>query len=677
LQLAEPRELRRAAATGYSPSDEDRAALAVLDKHFRPDDPIRLRLEAQWDINRAFLVGLQYLTTDPNTRQLGYSQAPTLRWRARSVHNLIRPYLRQAVSTVGNFRPRFKVRPGSNDPEDLQAANVAEKVLSHYWDLLRMPAKKWELLHWLKTCGNVFLKVQWDPNGGDPLHDERMVETADGPMSVVDLMYEGEMVSEIVSPYHVYLDNYAESTEDLVRIMIGRARPIEWVEQHFPEIAPFVPVGMQPKTSGNQGRWLMQSAALFGGSDQDAEHWKDWVFVREMYEEPTQDYPRGRLVIDANNVICLNGDNPTPRHKLPIVWLRDELVPGQVWAESDVNNQITLQRSYNRLQSKELEHVVLTANAKILEHATNELPNSALVTEIGERVKWNGMHPPEWLAPPQLPNDLEALKGSILQDFDRVASTFGAERGQYQGKISGKAYISLIEQGIQNKAPTVERLADSLSEWGRLLLEWVQDNVIEDRLVKIVGRGQQFDVIEFKGADLRGNTDVTIDVDSMMPKSKALALELLTVLAPGQPWLNAGDSDDRARVFRMLALEDENKIVEDKMVDLSEATIENSKLMLGEMVEPAQAYQDQEVHVFVINQLRKSDEYKKADPIIRALVDAHAQSHYDISMPVAGVTVQQEETAMEGPEQKPRGGGGGGERQAPPRQSRQQLQPFT
>lgn len=677
-----PRERRRQNAPAYSPSDEDRAVLKLLDQRFRPDDLVRLRNEQQWDINRAFLAGMQYLDFDPLTRQLGFSQSPSLRWRSRMPFNICRGFIRQSIATIGNFRPEFKCRPASTDPEDLQAANVARKVLESYWERLDMPRKKWEILHWLKVCGNAFWTSYWDPAGGEPIHDTKTILGPDGqPQQVTDLLYEGDMDTEVLSPYWVFGDNNASTPSEWRYWIDARARQMDWVEQHFPDKAHLVPYGVSTYANWNKNRWFMQRDAIFGGQDQSYDTWRDWCYVRKLTEKASMDYPRGRLIIEANGVVLLSTDNPHPRAGLGLVWLRNNMIPGILWAQSDMEDMLPIQRTYNRVQNKEVEHVVYTANSKLLEHATNELPETALNTEIGERVRWNGMHPPEWLAPPALPNSIPDLKGSLLQDMDRVNSTYGAERGQYQGKISGKAYMSLIEQGIQTKTPLVESLAIAFAEWGKDVLEWAQAYILEDRLIKFVGRGQQFDVMAFKGADLRGNTDITIDVDSMMPKSKALGLELLAALAPGQVWLNAQNPEDAARVWRMLGMEDDTRLVEDKNEALRQALIENREMFLGKVIPPAQAEEDQEVHGFAHRMAKNSDEYKNAEPIIKAIIDAHIYSHNQLNMPLAGVTVPMlppqpmpEETSVEGPEPRPRGGGES--QQRPPQRSRPAMRSF-
>ncbi|MBM3274113.1 MAG: hypothetical protein FJZ00_03100, partial [Candidatus Sericytochromatia bacterium] len=445
---------------------------------------------------------------------------------------------------------------------------------------------------------------------------------------------------------------------DLRWIIEATARPIEWVEQHFPEKADLVPLGLGEADERVRRRFLLGgTGVLGGGTDVTQDRSKDWVLVKEYWERPSNGYPMGRLIIEANGVILRMGDNPAPKGILPYIWIRDDIVPGVIWGQCDLDNMVPLQRIYNRCINKQVEHMVHTANAKALQHASNQIPDSQWATET-EVVTWHGISPPQWMAPPPLGVDVDNLAMQTLANFDRVSSSYGPARGQYQGKVSGRAYLSLIEQDIQSKTPVIERISEALSMWARQLLMWIKDYATEPRLIRIYGRDKGTDVIEFQGADLNDNTDVRVDIDSMIPKSKAMALELLAALAPGEKWLAASDPDDRARVWRMLALEDDTKIIADKSLDERNARIENSKMLLGEAIEPATPHENQDTHVLVHNEMRKSDEYDSAPPMIRALIDAHIDSHLQIAMPQVGVSMPggMEETMMEGPEQMPRGG---------------------
>lgn len=659
--LTDPRTARRARVGGYNPSPAEIAALKVITDHYRPDSQLRQNLEQKWITNLAFYRGFQYFDWDPVQRQLVYTQAPTQRWKSRLPLNHIRPFVRQAVAQLGSFTPRFKVRPATRDVEDYQAANVGEKVLSYYWDKLQMPRKKWDIAMHLKLFGNALLKVIWDPEAGDFYHDEVEVEDSEtGEMqTAAELMFEGDVVSEVMSPFYAFFDDLCEAPDQARWFMDVRAVPIEWVEEHFPEKADVIPLGVEDRHVMARRRLILNTPGLGGvqGQINDTESAKKLVLKREYWQIPSRDYPRGRLIIEANGIVLRDGDNPAPRHQLPVIWIQDEIVPGTAWADTAVDDLLPVQRGFNRLANKQMEHVVLTANAKMLEHATNDLPASAWSTEV-EVIKWSGIQPPGYMPPPPLGTDVESAMSNMLGTFDRVSSSFGPSRGQYQGKISGRAYLSLIEQDVQNKAPTIERLAEGLTRWGQLILEWARDQMIEQRLIKVVGRDQQFDVMEFKGSDIGDNTDVNIDVSSMMPKSKAMALELLASLSPGEKWLTAANPDDRTRVFRMLAMEDDERLIQDKRIDERNAMIENEQMFLGKIIPPAQSYEDQDIHVLVHTEAMKSDEFKKAGPVIQAIFMQHMQTHRDIVTPQVGATMPPEETMMEGPDAgAPMGGG--------------------
>ncbi|MBM3273877.1 MAG: hypothetical protein FJZ00_01895, partial [Candidatus Sericytochromatia bacterium] len=187
-QVQDPRTVRRQRVGGYKPSPEEIAARTLIADRFKPNDQLRCDLEQQWVTNISFLRGFQYMNWDPVTRSMSYSSSPSLRWKSRLPNNLCRPYVRQLVAQVGAFRPRFKARPATNDPEDYQKADVSQKLVEHYWELLQMQSKRWELLHWMKSTGNVFIKTFWDPEGGESYPEDN----GDGTAS---LTFDGDMDS--------------------------------------------------------------------------------------------------------------------------------------------------------------------------------------------------------------------------------------------------------------------------------------------------------------------------------------------------------------------------------------------------------------------------------------------------------------------------------------------------
>lgn len=673
--LVEPRTTRRAQAGRYTPSESEREALQTLNNHWRPDDPIRRHYEQQWLTNIAFLIGFQYLVWDPVQRQLIYAQTPTLRWRARAVHNLIRPYVELEVGTVGVFEPGWRGIPQNNDPENVDAAEANQDILKHYWRVLEMTQRKYDMLYWVKTTGNAFIYVGWDSQAGSLIEQPNQMQFQGRSIQTMDNLHEGDLESTIESPFTIYWDNAAPTIDDVQWMIRARARPIEWVELHYPDKANFVPLGVQHDSIVNRQRWVLDlagpSAAFAGNETTDTK--KDWVLVREFFQKPSFDFPNGRYIIDGNGVILEEPkDNPTPKGKLPFIWCRDALVPGRLAGQCNVDNLLSMQRSYNRFVSKKEEHIVLTANAKILEHATNELNTSSFTTEIGEIVKWHGMQAPSYMVPPPMPPETDTEMNRLKQDFDLVTSQYGPARGQYPGKISGKAINYLQEANIQNKTPMLERLTLSLERWGELVLQTAQKYVIEPRLIRIMGRDKKWNVKSFVGQDIGGNTEVSIDIDTMVPKSRNMALEFVAQLTQ-LGWLSPMNPKDHARVWKALAMESDAPVMEDARLDVRNARNENKSIMMGVPVQPAWYGEDHDVHMMMHTQQAKSDDFKDAPPPIQKMLMDHMQTHLDIVSPKAGVTVPPaqppEEADMAGDQIMVGGGGGGGAAQQAPMQA--------
>lgn len=652
------REARRSRAGSYTPTEDENEAIRSLEERWMPDAPQRLAYERAWSLNLAFLLGLQYVRWDTASRQIVFQQTPTLRWRARAMHNFCRPYVENEVATSGAFNPAFRVRPKNSDPENFNKAEANQDVANYFWDKTRMVQKRYDLLYWVKVCGTGWLKVGWDPMGGTATRsDPEVVNIRGKPVNVVHAEYEGDIFSSVESPFTVYWDLAATTIEDVRWVIHARARPIEWVEQHYPKMADHVPLGLERETIARQ-RWVVDLAgpANMMGTQQPTDSRKNWVLVRELFEMPSLDFPNGRYVIDGNGVILEPPkDNPNPDGALGFIPVRDMLVPGRIAGQCNLDNLIEMQRSYNRKVSKKEEHIVLTANAKVLMNSLSDIPQSAMSTEIGEIIPYTNA-PPAYMQPPAMAPETDTELNRSRQDMDFVTRSFGPGRGQYPGKVSGKMVSHLIEQEDRNKTPMTERLAENFAEWGTLVLKLAQKYVIEPRLIHILGRNKQWSARDFTGQDIDGNCECSIDVESMFPKSRTMAMELITPLTQ-LGWLSPLNKQDRARVFKSLAMEDDAPLIEDAALDTRCARNENRLLMMGQMVTPAQYWEDQDIHMLLHAECAKSDEYKNAPGVIQDMLKAHMQSHIALAMPKVGITVPPPEDGAAEP--APQIGGGG------------------
>jgi hypothetical protein len=655
------RNERRANATPIEPTPEDQEALRDLNDSYNPEGAERLAQERQWAINIAFLRGFHYHKYDQTTRTMLFRPMQK-RWRVFAVRNHIRAYVERRVATLSGFDPDYIVNPANEDQDSFLIAETGEKLLKYEWRHGELDLLMQDVFYWMEVTGNAFLKTTFNAQSGTA-YAEDIPATIDGqPRMTQNVMYEGDLEHEVVPSFAMHTEPYLLTPSHANWLVEERYRPIEWVERNFPEYADYVPMGSPISGTGRGRRGLIDfssPAGLFAATDNKAI--QNYCFVREKWAKPSIDYPKGRLIIAIEDMIVRNGDNPCPDHELPYRWFRSQPVPGTAWADCNVTHMISPQKDLNRLVSQHIEHIVLTGRAKVMEHSTNKLQDGAFRTEIGDTILWNGISEPHYLVPPPMPNDLSEEVLRCSQHFDSITGQYGPARGQYQGKMSGRAIDALVEMDQKSEEPVVKRIAKELERWGSMTLKWMRDYVSSERTVRIVGKSNELSIISFAGADLENATDVTIDIDSVTPKSKTFALTMIQQLAQ-VGMLNPGNPEDKQRAWKMMAMRTDEQFVKNKIRDQRDATIENRLMLLGIPVEDAQWYQDADSHYMTHTDAMKSDEYKKAPPVVKLWFMKHMESHRILTIPQVGVTLPPEATMSEGTPTggKKEGGGGGG-----------------
>lgn len=605
-----------------------------------------MALEAQWLENIAMLTGHQYAQWNDALRGLVHQHTPL--WRVKDVRNMIRPHSERRIAYLTAFTPKFNVRPNSREIGDEQAARVGGKIVPSYYSSCAMPEKIHELAYWIVSAGNGFLRVGFDQSAGDsfvgPEFDENGKPILDAQgLPLPRVYYTGDIYTDLVSPFSVHIDPLVQRPSDLERVVIRTARSIEWVRLRFGDEAAEGIASLDTEDIQSERAVLsLIGPGTYGAVASTPQFRQRWCVFTELWERRSAGAPEGRLILQAGKKILRHSKSPMPDAELPIVWFRDMMVPGRPWGQSFIDNLVLPQKNYNRLVSSVLEHIYVTCHAKLLEPSLAGTEESDFVTEHGERIKYYGNQAPSYLAPPPLPGDLDKAMAQILHDMDMTALSFGASRGQSQGRASGAAINMLIEQDLQSKEPQIARMAYGLEQWARLVLKLAQQNVKSPRVVKIYGADGALDVDSFIGADLRGNYDVSIDVGQMMPKSRALSMQMMQAL--GQVGLfNPGNPRHVAAGFKMLELESPDPIIEDVSGDRHGAQIEDKWMLAGIPPPPPQYFEDHDMHVAQHTMTMKSDAWKMAPPQVQQLFHMHVAGHYKLAYPQAGVTLTPEQ----------------------------------
>lgn len=623
----------------------DAQARRILAESWDENDPIKSALEAQWQQNIAFAAGYQYHQWSEAMAGLVYQETPG--WRVKDVRNMIRPHVERRIAYLTGFTPKFTVRPNSSDIEDTQAARIGNKIIPNYWSLTEMPEKLHELVYWIVLCGNGFLRVGWDASAGDrfvgPQFDESGNPLTDDEGLPIPRIYAtGDIYSDVVSPFSVHIDPLVARPSDLEHVVIRTVKSKKWVATHFGEdVAEKVQTLDSGDIAAERSVLSIIGPGSYGAVVSSPHLRRGWCVVTELWERPSNEMPEGRLIIEAGGQILRHSRSPMPGGDLPLVWFRDMIVPGKPWAQSFVDNLILPQKNYNRIVSSVEEHIFSSCHAKLLEPALGGTDDQDFVTEHGERIKFYGNLPPSYLQPPTLPSDLDKAMHQARADMDMSALSFGASRGESQGRASGAAINLLIEQDLTSKEPQIARLAYGLERWGRLVLKVAQQNVEESRVVKIVGSNGTLSIDSFKGADLRGNYDVAIDVGAMMPKSRTLAIQMIQTLTQGG-LMNPTNPRHVATAYKMLEQESPDPVIEDMTLDQHGAELEDKWMLAGIPAPAPQFYEDHDAHIARHTQTMKGDRFRMAPPHVKQLFMQHVAQTYALAYPQAGVMLSPE-----------------------------------
>lgn len=647
-------------------SRKDNEANSVIEERWLPYFTGRARLERNWSLNKSFILGNHWHQWNARTWSL-QSPSEKSRWKIREVRNFCRPWQERTIAQMTDFEPRWGCHPATNDIEDEKSARLSGKICQGYWRKLDM-SELIQMWAWWATCtGTGYLKAQWNAYGGKSFVGPQIVERRPGQYKIVrgsdgmpveETYYEGDIEVSCPSPFTVFQDPLATEEQDVLWMMEVTRRPLNWIDRYFPDKAPFVRPDNSVVEPKYRSRGLFYENGLFG-TGHDTATTKDWTTYYEYYEKPSPLYPRGRLIIRAGNVILVNGDNPTPDHGFPYIKLKRLIVGDSIYGDTELSDLRTVNRNYNRLVSKRLEHsYLLGSNAKVLVNSMTNLPESQFISTIGEVIKYSGPTPPTYLEPPALSPETQQEMNRAASDFDAVGNTYGPERGQYQGKLSGTALQLLVEQAFKGKKPGTIRMRNALVKWGRLILKLVQQNVDEERMIAISGRASQSDVVAFTGADIADQTDLFIELDSLLPKSRALALQDIQVMAQVGIMNPAMDPKDRADALAMIDKESSDEVIEDRNLETRWAKEEGQMLMRGEQIDP-KPYENHDVHVMQHRYDLISDQFRNLPPELQQPLLMHYQGHLEMAMPKPGVTLppdQQEQLAAAGAEPAGQGG---------------------
>lgn len=417
--------------------------------------------------------------------------------RVRRSHDLIGPMVQSKVSAATQRVPGYEVNPSTNDPEDYTAAQIAKKIAYAGYELWRIKRATQKLVWNALVTEEGFIMAYWD--------------SSIGPYVDVQMDPEGE-------PEHVGIGD--------VRIGVWNGLEVMWEpgvdfeESRWWAIEHARPIDAVEAEPGFLGGKLPANAEL-EGKLKKAES-SNLCMITEFLERPSAKHPQGRRVFAAA------GKQIFPEEGYPLTDAKGQVVdepcihrlgytvnPASDRDKGLVRSLIDSMRTYDFAQNKIAEFAQEGLVPKTL--APIGAFKSPATDEPGAREEYDPtvlMGGKIEFAPTQgIPAELFKLKEEALSEM-----RFEAHDNEVPSQVSAnQAVQSILQKDEIAWEDLIANLAEVHSRIMRDSLTLVQRHYTEDRMLKFRGRTGWMPIEDFKGADLRDQTDVRVQPGSLTP----------------------------------------------------------------------------------------------------------------------------------------------------------------
>lgn len=624
-------------------STEDRQQIVEILDRYRTGLSSRQSREGEWYVAREFLKGNHYVAW-VRTRLIGNPDRDERQKRKpKLVYNKCRVIAETILAYLLKSDPVFGVVAQTGEPEDQSAASVGQKILYHYWGSQRCNEKLERTGTWAMISGKGFWKVGWNPQIGPkvPIIERRPFPP---PMPPPEIMEEslltgmplppeyiepvmqdvvvgeepaGDVTIEVVSPFEIVVDPGAENLDEAQWVIHATMLPIDEVQAQYPAKAAKI------RDHSNQMNASLVSRVLdrFGASSMTRKDQLKRVLVIEYWARRSRKYPEGRRVVMTEEAILEAGPTPKGYDEIPFAEWVDRPIPGEFWADGTLRDLVPLNKELN----KRLSQAVDIANKFRVKYVAviGSIDESQIRDVDGEIIEHQPGPPPQAVNPPPIPDAIPKLITMCESAMEDTSGAVAVLQGKVGGEVrSGRQVAYQGQYGETRIALLAKHLARFLERAGKLVLMQVAANVTEQRIGKIIGKGRQMEAFQFIGADIRDNTDVSVETDSLLGFSKTERFDKLIQMA------------DRKVItpdqfLSKMEMEDVNPILEAIAQDRNNAIRENESWKQGGQAREPRYFDNHNEHLDCHNTFRKSTAYESLPPEIREAVDQHCAFHED------------------------------------------------
>lgn len=412
------------------------------------------------------------------------------RHRMRQSFNFVSQLVEGKVSAATQKIPSYEINPSTTEPDDQDAARLAEKVALFGYDKWNLRRMSTELVTNALVQREGFAYPFWNSDVGP------YTQNADGEWSG-----RGEIEVPVLGATEVYWEpgtSFADSP------------------YHAIERAMYA--GDVMDMDGFDGLPITPDAVI---SDNPVKRdGEKMVMVTEYLERPSKKHPQGRRIVMANKRIILTTIEDYPYTDadgkaidepclIPLSYIVD---PTQDRDRSLVTTLVDPQRTINDCWNKLIEWKNRALNPQMVAPIGSLLSPPDDVPGAIREYRPTGMNPPTWETPPRIPPELMSMLDNAITQMRILASDVDV---QADPNLAARTAQAAIEQATARWQSFMGDYAQAHSRIMRRCLYLVQRYYDEPRLLTIEGMFGPDLIPGFKGADLCGQADVRVNPGSL------------------------------------------------------------------------------------------------------------------------------------------------------------------
>lgn len=592
----------------------------------------RMVFELQWTLNGNFLAGHQNCEMDVNLRRITDEENVELRDRERRVYNRIAPIMETRQAHLGSVTYDMVINPRTYESDDYAKATVSTKLLSYCKQNTDFAHKMRRVIAWAELTGTAYTMSWWDAERGEVIAFEEKV--ADDGITVEERpIRAGDLDFGIISSYEVFPASLTvEDIADQHDIIIEQVRDVGAVYDLYglklegERVESYV---LTPIAKGTTGHG--QNNVTLGMEKETIEN---AVRVVTYLENPSRDYPKGRIAIVIRDKLVFYGD--LPGGVMPLVAIKAKAVSGQFYGKSVIQDLIPLQRAYNKVRNKKQDFIDTIANNPIVmdNGAVDNMEDLEMYgIESGSVIMVHpGLNGPQILEYPAPPAIVESEQQGLEAQMEYTAgvSQMMVYGNTPTGVTSGTAIENLQQIDNTRMSLTADNIRDGVVQMAKIWLKLYKSYAAGYRVLRITGNEESGSVAVWTREDIN-SYDVEYTAENELRNSADQKKQ--DFLAAYQSGLftdaNGVNGQEVKRVGRELFLKGNTETLSMDELQQKYARRENTYLSAG-VVPKRGRYDNDEIHLDEHIRYAISREYQifaEKMPEYAAMFDQHIAEH--------------------------------------------------